>query len=269
MLNSDIKYRMRGLSATAWLIIINVAVFIIVWITRLPLADTGLSSGIPLLGKRFWTPLSYMFVHYSFWHLLMNMLWLWMFGRILEFSVQGRRIWLVYIVGGLTGALFYLVAGCFSDDPRILCGASASVVALMTAAGMRSPNMVVRLWLIGDVKLKWIVVAGVVLLFIGAGGGGLWAHLGGLCFGIFSQLPVFSRISIFRHRSVSRKKQHRPSARKARKLAKDLQRRRRDMERLDELLDQVRLSGFDSLSKAEKAELQRLSQSLGGDKEKQ
>ena len=41
------------------------------------------------------------------------------------------------------------------------------------------------------------------------------------------------------------------------------------MERLDELLDQVRLSGFDSLSKAEKAELQRLSQSLGGDKEKQ
>lgn len=244
------KHRLRSISATGWLIILNVLIFAALWMTRIPIADTGLSANPGYLKLRPWTCVSYMLVHYNFWHLMVNMLWLWLFGRILENIVSYKRLITIYLLGGLAGGWFYLSAGTFGAASGILCGASASVTALMGAAVMRSPNMPIRLWLFGSIKLKWIVAAAVVMLLLGAGGGGFWAHLGGLIEGITSQL------------SLPKKKLKGPTPRRTRKVVKNLQRRRMDMEQLDRLLDKVRISGFDSLSKQEKNELQRLSRSL-------
>ena len=58
----------------------------------------GVPSHIPLLLNRLWTPITYMFVHEGFLHLLFNMLWLW-FGEYLS-NIFVRR-WEPIRAGGL------------------------------------------------------------------------------------------------------------------------------------------------------------------------
>lgn len=68
-----------------------------------------------------------------------------------------------------------------------LCGSSAAVIAVMAAAGILSPDLEVRLFLFGNVRLKWLAIVCVALTFIGVGNeslGGLYAHIGGLAFGV-------------------------------------------------------------------------------------
>lgn len=249
---------LRRLTTTGCLIVLNAIVYVAVVGGGVPEQYTCLPANASMLLQRPWTFLSYMFVHYSFWHLLMNMLWLWLFGRVLETVSSGRRILTLYLAGGVVGALFYLTASLWLPHAEHICGASAAGVAVMTAAGLRLPNMQLRLMLLGVVRLKWIVVAGVVLLFIGTGGAGVWAHLGGLVAG--TSLTVVK----LRRRSGEREKPrtHHPSRRRARRVGRELERRRRDTRRLDELLELVRISGFESLSRSEQTELKRISESL-------
>lgn len=251
----------KSVTATGWLIFSNAIIFVLVLATNMPEPYTSLSADFGSAIRHPWTVVSYMFVHYSFWHLLMNMLWLWLFGRVLENVWPERRVVRLYLLGGLAGALFYIVASLWLSHAGYLCGASAAVVAVMTAAGLRCPNMEVRLMLIGTVRLKWIVMAGVLLLFVGAGGAGFWAHLGGLVAGASLALVRTRRRSY----PKPAKPAHRPSRHRARQLGRELERRRLQSQRLDQLLDRVRLSGFDSLSPAEKAELKRISDGLKND----
>ena len=248
----------KSITATGWLIFANAIIFVLVLATGLPEPYTSLPADPAQALRHPWTPVSYMLVHYSFWHLLMNMLWLWLFGRVLENVWPERRVVRLYLLGGLAGAIFYIMASLWLSHAGYLCGASAAVVAVMTAAGLRCPNMEVRLMLIGTVRLKWIVAAGVLLLFVGAGGAGFWAHLGGLVAG--ASLALVRP----RHRPYPNAPPpaHRPSRRRARQLGRELELRRLQGQRLDQLLDRVRLSGFDSLSPAEQAELKRISDGL-------
>lgn len=236
---------------------VNAVVFAAIWATGLPAADTGLSADAATIMHRPWTPVTYMFVHYSFWHMTANMLWLWIFGRILEGESSWRRVLGIYMAGGLAGAACYLLSAQWFAVGGTLCGASAAVVAVMAAAATLAPDMTLRLLIFGNVKLKWVVAAAVALIFIGTGGGGFGAHLGGLAAGV-------ATIFAGRKRNAPRpeSRSHKPSRRLVRRMARNLERRRSDMARLDALLDQVRLSGFESLSRTEKAELQRLSKAL-------
>lgn len=253
---------LRNLSATVWLIAANVLVFIVLLAGVISPSAVGVPSDVRLLLTHPWTPLTYMFVHFSFWHLLINMLWLWMFGRLLTDIFSNRALTLLYLTGGLSGALFYIAATLFLPVSSALCGASAAVVAVMTAAGLRLPDMPVRLFFFAPVKLKWIVLAGILLLFLGAGGAGFFAHLGGVCGGLsFVLIPA-------RKRSVKPRKAPKPSRRRLKEINRKMTARRNEMKRLDDLLDRVRISGFDSLSRAEKAELKRISECLNKGSEK-
>lgn len=257
--SSGISSSLRVSSATTWLIAVNMVMFAVIWLAAIPADIIGLNSAAKGVLKHPWSPFTYMFAHYSFWHLLCNMLWLWLFGRVLERSLTGISILLIYLAGGMAGALFYIVAASLTSLTGTLCGASAAVLAIMTAAGFRAPNLMVRLWLIGDIKLKWIVAACVALLFIGIGGSGFWAHLGGLTAGTLSQ--SFSKTA-HTGKKIKKNRYHQPSRRRVRKLTRQLAQRRIDMERLDKLLDKVRISGFESLSDSDKTELHKLSHSL-------
>lgn len=258
-----ITYRRLSLprGAIAQLLIINAVLFLAAWIFGIPSAWLGVPSQAILLLQRPWTLLTYMFTHYSLWHLLVNMLWLWMFGRILEYVTSGTRVWSIYIVAGLGGALLYVVCGSLAATQGILCGASAAVTGIMAAAGLYAPDMPVNLMFFGRVKLKWIVVAGVVLLFIGAGGSGFFAHFGGLAAGAAMVWMPRHGMGISLRR-FTRWKRELADHRKGRRLRHALKKRQQDMNRLNQLLDRVRLSGFNSLSKSEREELKQLSQRL-------
>src|SRR5476649_167578 len=83
---------------------------------------------LPKLEVRFWTPLTYMFMHAGIFHILFNMLWLYWIGQIFEEYLGKQRIVGVYLLGGLAGALFYVLSYNFFP-------AFAPVLPISTAVG--------------------------------------------------------------------------------------------------------------------------------------
>jgi len=201
-----------------------------------------------------WSVVTYMFTHVSFFHFLFNMLWLYWFGIVLLDAHTDRELLQIYLCGGLAGGIFYLSAGnLIAGFPHGagLCGASAAVMAVMTAAAVRFPDRKFNLFIFGEIKLKWIAVASILLAFLGIGGGGNAgggiAHAGGvaagLCHALIKRKPV-----IVNRREIDPKRVETTFRKAGEELA-----------RLDQLLDKVRLSGYASLSKKERDELQYLS----------
>lgn len=269
-------------SVLRWLIVINVVLFAVVGLTSAAMKWTGigfslqsylsLPSDIIAFLHHPWTLVTYMITQYNLLHLLFNMLCLYWFGQVLLLTLSERHLIWLYIVGGLVGGLLYLavynLVPAFSHNYAMLCGSSASVLAVMTAAAFRSPDYRLNLLLIGPVKLRWIAIITIVLAVIGTGGGnagGEVAHIGGVIAGAWFGLmlrrgrdvtKIFSRIS---ERRKAKKEQRRI---KVDKVASAMQSRRDDMSRLDELLDKIKQSGYKSLTHKERAELDALSKRL-------
>jgi hypothetical protein len=116
------------------------------------------------------------------------MLMLYWFGRIIGDLVGDHRILPLYLLSGLTGNLAYFIyANVLSPSPSIAYGASGAVMGIVIAAAVLAPEKEMRLILLGDVKLKYIAFALLLIDVIGIGGldntGGHFAHLGGALFG--------------------------------------------------------------------------------------
>ncbi|MDC0231087.1 rhomboid family intramembrane serine protease [Aureispira] len=146
-------------------------------------------SEIPL---RFWTIFSYMFLHHDFWHILMNMLVLYWFGSKLNALLPNKKIFPIYIWGGIAGALAFTIGynifPAFSSGTGNLVGASASVMAIVLAAATLNPRGTIHLFLIGAVELQYVAILWVIynlIILPGGNAGGALAHLGGAFMGWF------------------------------------------------------------------------------------
>lgn len=277
-----------GCRPLLWLLGVNLALSLLLWgVTAVGWLGgfqtdwleqwLSMPADLQILVSRPWTPLTYMVTHYSVIHLLFNMLWLYWFGRMLSDVGRQRDLVWIYVGGGLTGALLFIV-GAYAlrhgaGTSGWLCGASASVLALTTATAFISPDMKVRLFLIGDVKLKWLAVATILLTCLGFGGGNggaQMAHIGGAIFGVGAGLAMrkgfrfhaqVPKLSLTR-RIQSTKHSHRPTAAGVEAVAEAASGRLCDAARLDELLDRIRLSGYGSLSSSERRELDAISRRI-------
>ncbi|MEG2514643.1 MAG: rhomboid family intramembrane serine protease, partial [Bacteroidaceae bacterium] len=140
-----------------------------------------------------WSLLTYMFMHAGFMHILFNMLWLYWFGSLFLYFFSAKHLRGLYILGGIGGGLFYMLA--YNVFPYFqgmiqtsyLLGASASVLAIVVATAYREPNYQVRLLFIGAVRLKYIALFMIIsdLLFITSdNAGGHLSHLGGALIGL-------------------------------------------------------------------------------------
>ncbi len=273
--------RICGSRMLVALLLINVAVFLLAWGAIIIGNAWGLPGNFTLpwlcvsadpLAVLYhpWTPITYMVTQYSFLHLLFNMLWLFWFGRLLQTTLSDRHLILLYVGGGLTGALFFMLATlAFSPSGAYLSGASASVLAIITACAFRTPDMRLMLFLFGEVKLKWIAIGCIVLTFAGVGGGnpgGQAAHIGGLLFAVAFSLLLKKGIDLSRHLPLHKdgaiRIRRKNVRRKPEALAKAVNGRLTDTDRLDQLLDKIRLSGYSSLSRGERQELNALSRKL-------
>ncbi len=277
-----------GCRPLLWLLGVNLAVSFLLWgVTAVgwiggfstAWLEKGLSmpADLRVLISRPWTPLTYMVTHYSVIHLLFNMLWLYWFGRMLADVGRQRDLVWIYVGGGLTGALLFVV-GAYTlrhgaGTSGWLCGASASVLALTTAAAFISPDMKVRLFLLGDVKLKWLAVATVLLTCLGFGGGNggaQMAHIGGALFGVGAgmamrkgfRFPANATPLSLVGRIRMPKRSRRPTAAGVEAVTEAASGRLCDTARLDELLDRIRLSGYGSLSSSERRELDAISRRI-------
>lgn len=226
-----------------------------------------------------WVFISHMFLHVGFWHFLFNMLYLYWFGRIVGDFLGDRRVVPLYLLSGFFGALTYLItAPLLPGVGGFALGASAAVMGIVLAAGAIAPDYIFRLLFIGEVKLKYIVLVLVLLDLIGIASlsntGGHFAHLGGAAFGWFyvamlkrgtdladpvnKFLDALSGIfSPADRRSASNTSKRtiyvrskKSDTKSSRTLKKD---KPKDFQvRLDEILDKIKSSGYDSLTEEEK-----------------
>lgn len=199
---SDIKRTFREGSVLTRLIYINLGVFLAVSIVGVILYLGGRPNILPgwlsvpsefsEIIKKPWTPITYMFLHTGFIHLLFNILGLYWFGKLFLYRLDGDKLLGVYILGGLSGAAFYVIAfnvfPVFESVNGLLLGASASVFAILVAIAFYDPNNEINLSFIGSFQLKYIALFYVLLSVIGISAsnpGGNIAHLGGAFWGWF------------------------------------------------------------------------------------
>jgi membrane associated rhomboid family serine protease len=288
MLWQNIQYKMlRSGSRINLLIGINVFVFLAVNIPavleRLILGHNDLSayaddylllpSYLPKLLTRFWTPITYMFMHAGIFHILFNMLWLYWMGQIFEEYLGNKRTIGLYLLGGLAGALFFVLSynifPLFTHTGLVngstVVGASASVMAIIIATATLLPDYSISLILIGPVKLKWIAVFYVVIDFLGVAGpnaGGEISHLGGALFGFIyiKQLQRGNDWIGAINKIFKSKPKLKVVAKNSDKNSKSLPRQ----EEIDRILDKISQSGYESLSKQEKEILFRASKDNEG-----
>ena len=175
-----------GFHLTPWvkrLMIVNGAVFLLTVVVGRSLIFDLFAFRPSRVLTRPWGVGTYMFLHYDFWHLLLNMLVLFFFGPPLEDRWGSRefiRFWMICGMGG--AALSFLFAS------YTIVGASAAAYGVMLAFAMNWPDVPIYIWGIFPVKAKWLVA----FLFVtsmfsafGSDGGGVahFAHLGGLAAG--------------------------------------------------------------------------------------
>jgi membrane associated rhomboid family serine protease len=138
-----------------------------------------------------WTIISSIFTHEAFGHIFWNMIIMYMMGNIAGNLLGNQRILPIYIYGGLFGLLVLTIANLiFNHNVTVYAlGASGSIMALAFAAATTSPDYSVRLFLFGEVKLKYIVGIYFILDLVSIGNfnmfeGGSFAHIGGAIFGV-------------------------------------------------------------------------------------
>ena len=151
------------------------------------LQSLGLVPHEVLHGLRLWQPVTYLFLHGGFGHVLFNMLALWMFGAALEPEWGARRFLFYYFLTGIGAGLFTVALTPAADNPTI--GASGAIFGLLLAFAYIHPNRPVFLYFVFPVKAKWFALGlGVMTLlsswaYTGGGGVAHLAHLGGMVFG--------------------------------------------------------------------------------------
>jgi membrane associated rhomboid family serine protease len=218
-----------------------------------------------------WTLITYQFLHYNFLHILFNLLWLFWMGKIFAEYLGNKKLLSTYILGGIAGAIFFIVFynvfPLFRKELAIAqaLGASASVLAITIAIAAYIPDYTLHLILIGPVKLKYIALATVVLDLIGMSGGnagGHIAHLGGALYGYIFAMNLksgkniaswFDRMADGIKNLFSRKGKMKV-VKKARPLTDDeyLHNKKASQERVDSILDKISRSGYGSLTAEER-----------------
>jgi|SRR3569833_29144 len=276
----DIKYKMlRSGSKVTMLIWINIIVYLLINIPTVLETFFFRTGFIDLYSAKYlllpsnptdllhrpWTLLTYMFMHAEVFHILFNMLWFYWMGQIFEEYLGTKRTVGVYIMGGLTGALFFILAYNLSPlfihnapGGGTLVGASAAIMAVIVATATLLPDYIIYLFLIGPVRLKWLVLFFVILDFLsitGLNAGGEISHLGGAFFGFIyiKQLQRGNDMVGFFANMFKKKSALKVVSRNNIKGSKPSQ------DEIDRILDKITASGPDSLTKQEKEILQRAS----------
>jgi membrane associated rhomboid family serine protease len=256
----------------AQLIIINVALFLTINLSfHLVHIDLVPYLGLPVGGVaflfKFWTLFTYMFSHESLGHIFFNML-LFYFSAQLFFIILGEsKLIYVYVMSGLVGAAFLLICGLIfpgSFANSILIGASASVTGVIMVMAVYSPNFMVSLFGVIQIPYKYFALLTFVLSTVidfSLNTGGKISHVGGAIFGLTYGYFLKKGVDLF-NISILTKKKKKLSVVSRNATIDDLynETRSKGELRLNELLDKISKSGYDSLTRKEKDELFNLSQ---------
>ncbi|MES2748651.1 MAG: rhomboid family intramembrane serine protease [Bacteroidota bacterium] len=217
-----------------------------------------------------WTLLTYAFLHSGFWHLFFNMMVLNFSSRLFLTFFTQKQFFGLYLLSAIFAGLSFVLVYYVLNISSNIVGASAAVMAILVATTTYQPLMEIRLLLIGNVKL-WYLTAVILLLDIMQvsleNTGGHISHLAGALFGFiyirllmngtdlskivtnvihfFTNLGQPTKASTFKKVHVNPKK---PAIKRESKVViKD-----KSQQQIDEILDKISQSGYDSLTAQEK-----------------
>jgi len=186
-----------------WIILINIAVFLAQQWGGVAVIQTseGVTPGLgtsweDLKAGKIWTLITHQFAHYNLLHLGGNMILTFIAGRAVQSVIGGNGMLIVYLIGGMVGALLQIaVKYSFGIDPY-LCGASGSAFALLAAFAVLMPReeLFLMLYFVIPLRLKVMTLAmiligaDIVLGLLDLGGFSVgniahFAHIGGALFG--------------------------------------------------------------------------------------
>ncbi|MHC9088128.1 rhomboid family intramembrane serine protease [Tenacibaculum sp. IMCC1] len=272
----NLKYRFKHAGIVEQLIYVNLAVFLLVFVTNtfgfLFQSKTNFLVEWLALPANFddfivkpWTIFTYGFLHTRFIHILFNLIILFFVGNLfLDYFTQ-KQLLTFYLLGTLFGGLVFILSYNYfpalvnSSHINLLLGASAGTSAILIGIATYIPNYSFKIPLIGYVKL-WHIAAFLVLIDIiqiaGNNTGGHLAHIGGALFGFFyvrsasnKELDIFKSINKLFSKKERKLKTVYKSGNKTPKPNVD---KTRNQEEVDAILDKISKSGYDTLSKSEK-----------------
>ena len=201
-----------------------------------------------------WSILTYGFIHGSFSHIFWNMLILYYFGNILK-NIFGEKLILnLFLSGIVAGGLTYLISynlfPVFKGVNSVMIGASAGVMSVLFFLAAYDPQYRIRI-IFFDIKILYIALFlffyDIIQIPLNNSGGHI-AHIGGALWGYYYSVKynngsdlVNSILSYFKKNT-----NFKPSV-KSKKDTKNF-----DQNKIDEILDKISDSGYDSLTKSEK-----------------
>lgn len=277
-----IKYEFQSGDRVTQLLIVNIAIFISIYLLNafywiltgtnlLPIIENLFSLPTNLNAALYkpWTLITYMFVHIEFMHLLWNMLFFYWLGSLATTYFSNKQIVQIYLIGGIVGAVFTLLAVKFSPALALtqsvsMTGASAAIMAVIIAATTLGPSYNIPIFLLFNLPL-WVVVSVFMLkdvyyLTQSGNAAGIISHFGGSLFGfLYVKLlqngidfgkytrprPVQTRMTFEHNRQATHTETHKDTY-----FQGDI-----TQEQIDTILDKIKISGYDALTKDEKRTL--------------
>lgn len=180
--------------AVKYLIIANVAMFLVSIVYPPVIGYLGLRPADVIQQYFAWQIVTYMFLHGGILHILLNMLALWMFGTDLERTWGTRFFVKYYFVTGVGAGLLVLLVALLPWSAGIrtfyalTIGASGAIYGLLLASALYFPDRPIYIYAIFPIKTKYFVMIFGAIAFLSSitdAGGGVshFAHLGGLAIG--------------------------------------------------------------------------------------
>lgn len=281
------------------IIFINIIIFLVILITKVVLTLSGFGAVYQSFIEKIqipasfyqllfqpWSVITYFFAHEDLFHILFNMLFLYWFGGLVHEYLGNKRLVNLYILGGLFGGLIYMVAYNLIPyfrplvDHSFMLGASGAAFAVVVGAATLLPDYTFMLLFLGPVRIKYIALFYIIISIastIGANAGGNIAHLGGALLGYIyiKQLrkgvdlgsPITAVLDFIRSLFVEAppkpqmKVTHRSYTNAGYSQTTHFNEADApDDDEVDQLLDKISRSGYESLTKDEKLKLFKASQ---------
>jgi membrane associated rhomboid family serine protease len=239
--------------AVKWLIIINSGIYIAQEL--LPIHTWNIFDWVGLVPWAIWHDgwvwqlVTYMFFHGGIWHLVFNMLALWMFGSMMERTWGTKRFLRYYFLTGIGAGLSTFLFTLNSTTPTI--GASGAIYGLLVAYAVTFPEHTIYLYFFIPIKAKYFALLFGLIEFIASisysgDSIGHIAHLGGMVVGF-----VY----------LKRQKLWMGIETRLRKSLDHLQEQRRQREehetenvrqQIDQILDKINRVGYQNLTRKER-----------------
>lgn len=182
-----------NMNANRWIIVLNVAFFIIaIFFSKNQnfLDYFALKPDNILHFRYLWTLLTSFFLHLNFSHLFVNMLSLLFIGSFVERVIGRKRFLFIYLISGLIAGLFFtFLALAFQSELQVYAiGASGAIFALGGLLMILTPKLPVLVFFMIPMKMfnamLFLLIALWVISWLSGLPIGNTAHLGGLLAGI-------------------------------------------------------------------------------------